>query len=60
MRASRTVKLFFQVRPRSRLRIWTRKTGSVIPSGVSPLIFATQAESGTVHPLLPGTCYFTI
>ena len=31
---------------RSRLRIWSRETGSAVPSRVSLLIFHTQAESG--------------
>ena len=32
--------------PRSRLRIWSRETGSAVPSRVSLLILHTQAESG--------------
>ena len=32
--------------PRSRLRIWSRETGSAVPSRVSLLIIHTQAESG--------------
>ena len=32
--------------PRSRLRVWSRETGSAIPSRVSLLILHTQAESG--------------
>ena len=32
--------------PRSRLRIWSRATGSVIPSSVSLLVLRTKAESG--------------
>ena len=32
--------------PRSRLRIWSRETGSAIPSHVRLLILLTQAESG--------------
>ena len=32
--------------PRSRLRIWSRDTGSAVPSRVSLLILRTQAESG--------------
>ena len=31
--------------PRSRLRIWSRVTGSAVPPRVSPLILHTQAES---------------
>ena len=31
--------------PRSRQRIWSRETGSAVPSGVSLLILRTQAES---------------
>ena len=31
--------------PRSRLRIWSRETGSAVPPRVSPHIFHTQAES---------------
>ena len=38
-------KLFFPY-PRSRLRIWSRETGSAAPSRVSLLILHTQAESG--------------
>ena len=37
--------LFFSC-PRSRLRIWSRGTGSTAPCRVSPLILQTQAESG--------------
>ena len=33
-------------KPRLRLKNWSRETGSAIPSGVSVLIFHTQAESG--------------
>ena len=33
--------------PRSRLRIWSRETGSAVPSRLSLLILHTQAESGT-------------
>ena len=32
--------------PRSHLRIWSRQTGSAIPSGVSLLILHIQTESG--------------
>ena len=32
--------------PRTRLIIWSRETGSAVPSLVSLLIFHTQAESG--------------
>ena len=32
--------------PRSRLRIWSRETGSVVPSRVSLLTLHTQAKSG--------------
>ena len=41
--------------PRSRLRIWSRETGSAISSRVSPLILHAQAESGTYSraPLFP-------
>ena len=31
--------------PRSRLRNWARETGSAVPSGISPLVLHTQAES---------------
>ena len=37
-------KTFFP-RPRSRMRIWSRETGSTFPSRVSPLILHTQTES---------------
>ena len=40
-----TEKLYFPC-PGSRLRIWSRETGSAFLSRVSPLIFQTQAESG--------------
>ena len=33
----------------SRLRIWSRKTGSAVPSRVNPLIFHTQAESSIIN-----------
>ena len=36
----------FSVCPRSRLRIWSRETGSAVPSRVGLLILHTQAESG--------------
>ena len=39
-------KVFFCFLPRLRLRIWSRETGSTVPSLVSPLILHTQAESG--------------
>ena len=41
--------------PRSRLRVWSRETGSAIPSRVSPLILHAQAESGAYPraPLFP-------
>ena len=32
--------------PRTRLRIWSRETGSAVPSSVSSLILHTQAEYG--------------
>ena len=32
--------------PRSRLRIWSRETGSAVPFRASLLILLTQAESG--------------
>ena len=32
--------------PRSRLRIWSRETGSAVTSRVSPLILHTEADSG--------------
>ena len=32
--------------PRSRLRIWSRETGSAVPPRVSPLILHTRAEFG--------------
>ena len=31
--------------PRTRLKIWSRKTGSAVPSSVSLLVLHTQAES---------------
>ena len=37
-------KYFFPC-PRSRLRVWSRETGSVVPSRVSPFILHTPAES---------------
>ena len=37
---------FFFFCPNSRLRIWSRETGSAVPSRVSPLILHTQAGSG--------------
>ena len=41
--------------PRSSLRIWSRETGSAVPSRVSPLILHAQAESGAYSraPLFP-------
>ena len=39
---------YFPVRVRTRLRMWSRKTGSAVPSRVSPLILRTQAESDMV------------
>ena len=36
----------FPVIPRSHLRIWSRETGSAVPSRVGLLILHTQAESG--------------
>ena len=36
----------FSLCPRSRRRIWSRKTGSDVPSRVSLLILQTQAEPG--------------
>ena len=41
--------------PRSRHRIWSRETGSAVPSRVSPLILHAQAESGAYSraPLFP-------
>ena len=39
--------------PRTCLRIWSRETGSVVPSRVSPLILHTQAES-SIWCLLTG------
>ena len=35
--------------PRTRLRIWSRETGSVVPSRVSLLFLHTQAESGALY-----------
>ena len=35
--------------PRSLLRIWSRKTDSVFPSPVSPLILHTRAESSIIN-----------
>ena len=44
--------------PRSRLRVWSRELGSVIPSRVSPLILHTQPESGTyLQDSTPGFRY---
>ena len=44
--------------PRARLRIWSRETGSAVPSRVSLLILHTQAESGLVltHGIPPDFC----
>ena len=39
------LKLIFPC-PRACLRIWSRETGSAVPSRVSLLILHTQAESG--------------
>ena len=39
-----TGKLIFPC-PRPRLRIWSRETGSAVPTRVNPLILHTQAES---------------
>ena len=41
--------------PRARLKIWSRETGSAIPSRASLLILHTEAESGAYSqaPLLP-------
>ena len=39
-------KEYFFPRPYSRLRIWSRETGSAVPSRASLIIFHTQAESG--------------
>ena len=46
---------FFPPCHHSRLRIWSRETGSAVPSRVSPLMFHTQTESGADAraPLLP-------
>ena len=37
---------YFPVCPRTCLRIWSRETGSAVPSRVSLLFLHTQAESG--------------
>ena len=45
--------------PRSRLRIWSRETGSAVPSRVSPLILYIQAESDWLlctHGIPPVFC----
>ena len=39
--------------PHSRLRIWSRETGSAVPSRVSLLILHTQAESAAFRGGLP-------
>ena len=44
---------------RSRLRIWSRGTGSTVPSWVSPLILHTQAESDWLMVLTPGSFPFS-
>ena len=41
-------KMFFFSCPRTRLRNWSRETGSAVPSRVSPLVLQNQAESGAV------------
>ena len=41
--------------PRSRLRIWSRETGSAVPCRVISLILHTQAESGAY---LRDSCHF--
>ena len=43
--AEQRIMLFFSC-PRSSLRIWSRDTGSAVPSRISLVIFHTQAESG--------------
>ena len=37
---------YFSVPVRTRLRIWSRETGSAVPSPVSLLILYTHAKSG--------------
>ena len=47
--------------PRSHLRIWSRETGSAVPSRVSLLILRTQDESGAYSrhsPRFPRRCPF--
>ena len=44
--------MFFP-RPRSRLRIWSRKTGLTVPSRVSPLVRYTKAELELSHGIPP-------
>ena len=41
----------------SRLRIWSRKTGSAVPPRVNPLIFHTQAESSIINHQSSIWCY---
>ena len=45
---NRKIFMFFPC-PRSRLRIWSRETGSAVPSRVSSLILRTQAKSRVLH-----------
>ena len=42
---------------RSRLRIWSRKTGLAVPSCVSPLILRTRSESDWLMVLTDGLIY---
>ena len=42
--SAETGKMIF-LRPRSRLRIWSRETGLAVPSRVSPFMLHTRAES---------------
>ena len=58
-------KLFVFYSPRPRLRIWSRESGSAVPSDVNPLILQTRAESAACsrdssrfprrHPDIPST-----
>ena len=41
----------------SRQRIWSRETGSAVPSRVNPLIFHTEAESSIINHQSSIWCY---
>ena len=49
---------FFFPFSRSRLKIWSRETGSVVPFRISPLILHTQAESDWLMVLTHGLSRF--